>query len=285
MRESHRYRCATVTPVISLPTDRDRPGRPMSARVDLSGRRALVTGAGQGVGRGVALALAEVGAEVLVNDLVPGRAKAVAAEVRDLGGRAQAVPFDVTDGAAVDAALTGAGRVDVLVNNAGNAGRADGSFGELRAFVELEAAQWEPFLQVNLYGVMHVTRAVLPGMVARGHGRVVVVVSDSGRTGEAGMAVYAAAKAGAAGLVRSLAREVAAHGVTVNALALGSVNAMEHAPALEQERLGRLLRRYPVGRRGLPADVAHAVLFFGADQAAWVTGQTLSLNGGYSISA
>ena len=257
----------------------------MSARVDLSGRRALVTGAGQGVGRGVALALAEVGAEVLVNDLVPGRAKAVAAEVRDLGGRAQAVPFDVTDGAAVDAALTGAGRVDVLVNNAGNAGRADGSFGELRAFVELEAAQWEPFLQVNLYGVMHVTRAVLPGMVARGHGRVVVVVSDSGRTGEAGMAVYAAAKAGAAGLVRSLAREVAAHGVTVNALALGSVNAMEHAPELEQERLGRLLRRYPVGRRGLPADVAHAVLFFGADQAAWVTGQTLSLNGGYSISA
>lgn len=250
----------------------------------VAGRRALVTGAGQGVGRGVALALAAAGAEVLVNDLVEERAQVVAEQVQARGGRAQPVPFDVTDGEAVHEAVQAAGPVDVLVNNAGNAGRADGSFGQLRPFVELEPAAWEPYLQVNLYGVLHVTRAVLPGMLARGHGRVVVVVSDSARTGEAGMAVYAAAKAGAAGLVRSVAREAAPHGVTVNALALGSVNATEASQEWEREHLGRLLRRYPVGRRGLPADVAHAVLFLAADEAGWITGQTLPLNGGYAMS-
>ncbi len=254
----------------------------MTVEVDLAGQRALVTGAGQGVGRGIALLLARAGAQVLVNDLVAERAQEVVDQVRADGGRAEVLAFDVTDWDAVRSAVEGAGRVDLLVNNAGNAGRADGAFGPLTTFVEQDPADWEPFLRVNLYGVLHVTRAVLPGMVERSRGRVVVVVSDSARTGEAGMTVYGAAKAGAAGLVRGLAKEVGAHGVTVNALALGSVNQSENPPEVEQEHLGRMLRRYPMGRRGLPADVAHAVLFLVAPDAGWVTGQTIPVNGGYS---
>ncbi len=263
--------------------DAEEAARVAAWAVDLSGRRALVTGAGQGVGRGIALLLGRAGAEVLVNDLVADRADGVATEIRADGGRAVPVPFDVTDWEDVRASVGAAGPVDVLVNNAGSAGRADGSFGALMPFAQQDPSDWEPYLRVNLYGVLHVTRALLPGMVSAGHGRVLVIVSDSARTGEAGMAVYGAAKAGAAGLVRGLAKEVGQHGVTINALALGSVNQTENPPEWEQEHLGRLLRRYPVGRRGLPADVAHAVLLLAADEAGWVTGQTLPLNGGYSV--
>ena len=150
----------------------------MSLTIDLAGRRALVTGAGQGVGRAIALALAEAGASVVVNDLTRPRRRRLWA-IRRRGRReAVGVAFDVTDHDAVVAGVEAAGPIDVLVNNAGNAG-ADG-FGSRARFVDSEPADWEPFLRVNLYGVLHACRAVLPGMVEQGFGRIVTIVSDAG---------------------------------------------------------------------------------------------------------
>ena len=255
----------------------------MAVEIDLSGRRALVTGAGQGIGRGVARTLADAGAEVLVNDLVAERAESVAAEIVADGGRASGLPFDVTDWAAVRAAVEGPGAVDVLVNNAGNAGKASThGFEDMKPFAEEDPSAWEGFIRVNLFGVMYATRAVLPGMVERGFGRVVTVVSDSARTGEAQMAAYAAAKSGATGLIRSIAREVGRHGVTANCLALGTMNPFEASPE-DEEQYAWLVKRYAIRRRGLPADVAGITAFLASDLAEWITGQTIPVNGGYSM--
>jgi NAD(P)-dependent dehydrogenase (short-subunit alcohol dehydrogenase family) len=255
----------------------------VAVEIDLSGRRALVTGAGQGIGRGIARTLAAAGAEVLVNDLVGERAEAVAAEIVADGGGASGVPFDVTDWTAVSAAVEGAGAIDVLVNNAGNAGKASThGFEDMKPFAEEDPTAWEGFIRVNLFGVMYATRAVLPGMVERGFGRVVTVVSDSARTGEAQMAAYAAAKSGAAGLIRSIAREVGRHGVTANCLALGTMNPFEASPE-DEEQYAWLVKRYAIRRRGLPADVAGITAFLASDMAEWITGQTIPVNGGYSM--
>ncbi|TQS44752.1 SDR family NAD(P)-dependent oxidoreductase [Cryptosporangium phraense] len=252
--------------------------------IDLSGRRALITGAGQGVGKGIALAFAEAGAEVLVNDLRAERAQEVADEIAAAGGAAAGVPFDVTDYDAVTAAVSDGGPVDVLVNNAGNAGRE--GFGTLGRFVDSGPADWEPFLRVNLYGVLHCARAVLPGMIDRGWGRVVTISSDSGRTGEANLAAYSASKAGAAGLTRALAVECGRYGVTVNTIALGTMR----TPATEalwsdpdDPRARALLRRYAVRRPGRPEDAAALAVFLAGPQASWITGQTYPVNGGISF--
>jgi 3-oxoacyl-[acyl-carrier protein] reductase len=251
---------------------------------ELEGRRALVTGAGQGVGRAIALRLAAAGAEVLVNDLRADAAEAVVDEVAAAGGAARPAVFDVTDHAGAMAAVEHAGGVHVLVNNAGNAG-ADG-WGARGAFAESDPADWEPFLQVNLYGVLHCTRAVLPGMVAEGWGRVITIVSDAGRTGDTGGAVYGAAKAGAAGLTRSLALEVGRHGVTVNNVALGTMRT-EATEAVwsdpESPTAKAILRGYAIRRPGDPADAAAMVVFLAGEQAGWITGQTYPVNGGYSF--
>ncbi len=255
----------------------------MAVEIDLSGRRALVTGAGQGIGRGIARTLAAAGAEVLVNDLVGERAESVAAEIVADGGRASGLPFDVTDWSAVQAAVDAAGMVDVLVNNAGNAGKASThGFEDMKPFAEEDPSAWEGFIRVNLFGVMYATRAVLPGMVERGFGRVVTVVSDSARTGEAQMAAYAAAKSGATGLIRSIAREVGRHGITANCLALGTMNPFEASPE-DEEQYAWLVKRYAIRRRGLPADVAGITAFLASDMAEWITGQTIPVNGGYSM--
>jgi NAD(P)-dependent dehydrogenase (short-subunit alcohol dehydrogenase family) len=249
--------------------------------IDLDGRRALVTGAGQGVGLGVARALASAGAHVLVNDLDGGRADAAAAEVRGGGGSAEALAFDVTDQVGLTAALaTLDDGVDILVNNAGNAG-AEGFV--LAPFVETAPADWDRYFAVNLYGVLHCTRAVLPHMVERRWGRVVTIISEAARSGEPGLAPYAAAKAGAAGFGRSLAREVGRHGITVNNVALGSMDhPSRHAPE-QTERTEKQLRRYLVRRFGTPEDVAGIVTFLASPLAEWITGQTFPVNGGYTV--
>ena len=255
----------------------------MAVEIDLTGRRALVTGAGQGIGRGVARTLAAAGAEVLVNDLVGERAESVAAEIVADGGRATGLAFDVTGWDAVRDAVESAGPVDVLVNNAGNAGKASThGFEDMKPFAEEDPAAWTGFIAVNLFGVMYATRAVLPGMIERGFGRIVTVVSDSARTGEAHMAAYAAAKSGATGLIRSVAREVGRHGITANCLALGTMNPSE-APPEEEEQFAWLVKRYAIRRRGLPSDVAGITAFLASDMAEWITGQTIPVNGGYSM--
>lgn len=252
--------------------------------LDLTGRRVLVTGGGQGVGRGVALGFASAGAEVVVNDVRVERAAEVADEILGLGGSAEPSAFDVTDYAAVAAAVDATGGVDVLVNNAGNAG-VEG-FGGRGVFAETEPGDWEPFLRVNLYGVMNCTRAVLPGMIAASWGRVITIVSDAGRMGDANMAAYSAAKAGAAGLTRALARETGRHGITVNNIALGTMR----TPATEafwanpdEPSAKAMLRHYVVRRPGVPEDVAPLAVFLASPHASWITGQTYPLNGGFSF--
>jgi NAD(P)-dependent dehydrogenase (short-subunit alcohol dehydrogenase family) len=267
--------------------------------IDLAGRRALVTGGGQGIGRATAQALAHAGAAVVVNDVVADRADDVAAEIRDTGGDADAAAFDVTDREAVRAAFAELGGVDILVNNAGNAGTE--GFGPLVPFVDTDPDTWDRYLRVNLYGVMYCTHAALPAMIAKSEGRVVTVVSDAGRFGDAYLAPYAAAKAGAAGFCRSVAREVGRHGITVNCVSLGSVGTStatagtepdqpdqpdraDRADQPDDETTRRRLRRYIIRRTGEPADVAAMVTYLASPLASWITGQTYPVNGGYTLS-
>jgi 3-oxoacyl-[acyl-carrier protein] reductase len=258
----------------------------MSFTIDLEGRRALVTGAGQGVGLATARALADAGASVVVNDIRAEQADAAVEELRAAGGKAEALVFDVTDLDRVTAAVERSGPVDILVNNAGNAGTGTWS---LIDFVDSDPADWQRFFAVNLFGVMHCTKAVLPGMIASGWGRVVTIISDSARTGDAKLAPYAAAKAGAAGFCRSIAREVGRHGITVNCISLGNIATPPEwfPPPVTSEEIERekaFLKPYVIRRRGQPDDVAGLVTYLASPLAEWITGQTYAVNGGYSFS-
>jgi len=245
--------------------------------------RALVTGGGQGVGAEVCRTLARAGAEVLVNDLVEERCEAIAQEIRDEGGMATALPFDVTDYETVSAAVTSAGTINILVNNAGNAGA--GSF-DMKLVADSEPEDWARFMKVNLDGVMYCTRAALTSMIEAKNGRIVTVVSDSARVGEPYMAAYAAAKAGAAGFMRSVAKEVGRHGITANSISLGTMRTPLSSEDLEDtnpEAVAKMVKSYIIRRRGLPSDVANLTAFLASDLAPWLTGQTIPLNGGYSL--
>ena len=254
--------------------------------LDLTGQRALVTGSGQGVGRGIAMALAAHGATVLINDLVVERADQVVKEVQADGGAAQAAVFDVTSWDAVQAAIDSVGGVDILVNNAGNAG-GDGWTGQV-PFAETDPASWERYIRINLYGVMNCIRAALPGMIDKRQGRIVTIVSDSGRAGDANLGAYAAAKAGAAGLSRCVASEVG------RARDHGELRVAGDHPAPVEESdaelmrtdpmLKRRLSEYVIRRRGEPDDVAAMVSLLVSPAASWITGQTYPVNGGYTFS-
>jgi NAD(P)-dependent dehydrogenase (short-subunit alcohol dehydrogenase family) len=256
----------------------------MTYEIDLTGHRALVTGGGQGVGEEIARTLAQAGAEVLVNDLVDERAQRVVDAIVADGGQARSAVFDVTDYPAVVAAIEAGGPVDILVNNAGNAGRATTmGMEDLARLVDTDPADWEGFIQVNLYGVMYAVRAALPGMIEANWGRVVTVISDTARVGETHMPAYSAAKAGAAGFCRSVAREVGRNNITVNCVALGTMNTQGIDPA-NDEIAERLVKKYVIKRRGLPSDIAAMCTFLASPQAEWITGQTYPVNGGYSFS-
>ena len=251
----------------------------------LEGKRALVTGAGQGVGQGIAATLASAGAEVLVNDYFAERAESAAEAIRVAGGLAVALPFDVTDHAAAHDAVSGAGGADILVNNAGNAGTE--GFGTPTPFLETDPDDWASYFAVNLHGVMNCTHAALPAMIERGWGRIITIVSDAARSGGAQMAPYSAAKAGAAGFSRAIASEVDRYGVTVNNIALGTMRtpvteAFWDDPAMV-DRQRSLMADYLVRRPGDPDDIAWMVATLASPRASWVTGQTIPVNGGYSF--
>lgn len=259
---------------------------------DLSGRVALVTGAGQGVGRGIALLLAEYNAAVVVNDFVIERAQSVAEEIKKAGGKALAVQADVTDLAGVgrmfEDAVKEFGKVDILVNNAGNAGA--GGRGADKPFWEINPGDWnwKGFLEVNLTGVMNCCHRAVPGMVERKGGRLITIVSDAGRTGEGnGMEVYSGAKAGAAGFMRGLARSVGRYSITANSIAIATTEtpataATLHNPAMA-DAVKKMLSSYVMRRIGQPMDVAPMVLLLASDAGSWITGQTIAVNGGFSF--
>ena len=253
---------------------------------DLSGRTAVVTGAGQGVGRGIARTLAAHSAKVAVNDFMLDRARAVADEIAAAGGKAIAVQADVGDFDGVQAMAVKIdqelGPVDILVNNAGNAG-PDGAMPRLD-FWTTDPAEWDRYLHVNLFGVMTCARVFTGGMVARGYGRIVTIVSDAGRAGEQGHEAYSAAKAGAAGFSRALARSLGRYGVTANTISLSNMGreGVEMTPEA-QALVKEMLKRYVVRRQGRPDDVAAVVLLLASEASSWITGQNYPVNGGYTF--
>jgi len=257
--------------------------------LDLGGQVAFVTGAGQGAGKSIALTLARHNAGgVAINDFVAERAQAVAEEIQALGVPAVPAPADVGDIESVKVSMANAedalGPISILVNNAGNAG-PDTSIRHSPLFWETDPQEWDRYFHTNLKGVMNCCHSVLPGMVKQHRGRVVTIVSDSGRIGESRLAAYSAAKAGAAGFMRSLAKEAGRYGITCNNISLSSLEPPLEEPAksefLGSDQAKAQLARYVIRRFGKPEDVAHMALFLCSDAAAWITGQTYPVNGGY----
>ena len=239
---------------------------------DLTGKVALVTGAGQHVGAGIARALAARGATVVVNDLVAERAASTVDAIRADGGSAEPVVFDVTDLAAVRAGAATAGQVDILVNNAGNAGA---SRMVPTPFREMDPADWGAPIEVNLYGVLNCCHAFVGGMCERGWGRVITIASGAGTVGlRLGVSTYGAGKGGAIAFMRHLAVENARLGITANTLALG----LMQLPTGDGTEA--LARQIPLGRVGRPEDVGAACVYLASEEASWMTGQTIELNGG-----
>jgi NAD(P)-dependent dehydrogenase (short-subunit alcohol dehydrogenase family) len=259
--------------------------------LDLGGRVAFVTGAGRGAGRAIALTLARHNAGgIAVNDFQAERAAAVVAEIEALGVPALAVPADVGDYAAVRSAVAAAaaalGPIATLVNNAGNAGPKF-AMGRAPLFWETDPNEWDRYFRTNLQGVMNCCHAALPEMVKLGAGRIVTIVSDAGRVGEPKLAAYAAAKAGAAGFMRSIAREAGRFAITANCISLSALEPPLDEPGsaefMASDQAKALVSRYAIRRLGRPQDVANMTLFLCSDAAAWITGQTYPVNGGYSF--
>ena len=255
-----------------------RPGRGTRADIALDGRTALVTGAGRGVGRGIAQVLAEQGAAVIVNDLHRERAESVVEEIVSGGGTAVPVAFDISDLEAVRAGVAEAeaklGPIGILVNNAGvPEGRYQG------VFSESEPADWEPDIRLNIYGALHCIHATVGGMKERGWGRIIQISSGVAARGVPyGRSLYGLGKAAMEGQIRHLSLEVVKDGVTVNALSLGfMVNAAEYA---DPKVVERVLAGTPMGRGGEPWEAGAAVAWLASDGAAFVTGQVIYFNGG-----
>ena len=257
--------------------------------LDLSGKVALITGAGQGVGRQIALHFAGHGAAgVAVNDFYAARAQAVVDEIVALGGKAIAVPGDVTSLEAVKSMVGSAedefGTVDILVNNAGNAGATPDPDAR-KPFWETGPEAWNSFLGVNLYGVINCASACIPQMIERQGGRIITIISDAGRMGEAGLEVYSGAKAGAAGFTRAIARSLGRYQITANCIAIAATMtpAIEGRLKANPDMLKKMMEKYVIRRPGQPDDVANMALFLASGASTWITGQTYPVNGGFSF--
>lgn len=244
----------------------------------------VVTGGGGGIGGATCRRFAHEGARVAVFDLNIEAAEKVAAAIRAEGGTAEAFKCDITDRASVDAAVAATeaklGAIGVLVNNAG--------WDVFKPFTKTVPAEWDKLIAINLTGALHMLHAVLPGMAERKYGRVVNVASDAARGGSSGEAVYSACKGGLVALSKTLAREHARQGITVNVVCPGPTDTALLAGVAEGARdPAKLLEAFrsaiPLGRLGQPDDLASAIAFFGSDDASFVTGQVVSVSGGLTM--
>jgi len=268
----------------------------------LRGKVALVTGSGRNVGRAVAKRLSEEGAAVVINDVHQERAENVAKEIVDAGGKAVALVADITQEdqvrKMVEEASRALGPIDILVNNAGiptSGGDPKAAAAARKAawvdFHESSPDQWRKTVDLNVYGTMFCTHAVLRGMVERRAGKVVSVMSEAGRLGEAKLAAYSGAKASILGFSKAIAREVGPYGVNVNVVSLGAVDPDEtpYAERSEPARgfMDKILRQYPIGqglkRLSHPDDIADAIAFLASDRARYIQGQCLGLSGGFAM--
>ena len=244
----------------------------------------IVTGGGGGIGGETCRRFGGEGARVAVYDLNLEAAEKVAAAIRAEGGSALAFRCDITDRASVDAAVAATeaklGPIDVLVNNAG--------WDVFKPFTKTEPAQWDKLIAINLTGALHMHHAVLPGMAQRKRGRIVNVSSDAARVGSSGEAVYAACKGGLVAFSKTIAREHARHGITVNVVCPGPTDTALFTEYKEgagnpEKLMEAFTRSIPLGRIGKPDDLPGAILFFASGDAAFVTGQVLSVSGGLTM--
>ncbi len=244
----------------------------------LEGKVAFVTGAGRGIGEAIAKRLAAEGAKVAVADVLEDNARQTA---RVIGAAAIAVVVDITNSAAVRAAVADCekrlGPIEVLVNNAG--------WDKIEAFIASSEETWDKVIAINLKGPIICIRAVLDGMIARGRGHIVSIGSDAGRVGSSGEAVYSAAKSGIIGFSKTLAREVARYHVNVNVVCPGPTKTplLQQLQGVNPKLMDSLVRAVPFRRLAEPDEIAAAVAFLASDDAAFITGQTLSVSGGLTM--
>ena len=249
-----------------------------------NGKSAIVTGGGRGIGRAISLALARAGRRVAILDILAENAQAVKQEIESLGGEALVLRVDLTKcqevQAAVGEVLARFGQLDILVNNAG--------WDKLEPFLDSEEKTWERVIDINFKAVLYTCKAVLPHMVSRGSGKVINIGSDAGRVGSTGEAVYAGTKGAVIAFSKALAREMARYHITVNVVCPG----LTETPLLQEvratsERANKVVdavtRAIPLGRVGIPEDIANAVAFLASPEADYITGQTLSVSGGLTM--
>lgn len=247
--------------------------------MQLKQRVALVTGGTRDVGRQIALSLAAEGASVAINHRDSAdEAESVVAEIRAQGGEARPYQADLADGAAVrgmvESVVADFGRLDVVVNNAGLAIR--------KPFKQTTPEDWRRQIEVNLLGAIQLCHAAMPHLEKSGQGRIIAIVGDSSRVGESGLAIVGAARAGVIALMKSLAREMGRAGITANTVSLGLVETA-HDPVWLNANRERLVQLYPVRRLGQPDDIAPMVTLLASPRSGWITGQVISISGGYCM--
>jgi 3-oxoacyl-[acyl-carrier protein] reductase len=245
---------------------------------DLAGRKALVTGGARGLGAGMAEALARAGAAVVIGDIREELGEATADAIKKTGADAAFLPLDVTNETSWERAIEGTiaelGGLDILVNNAGLVMR--------QRFSESTPEDWKKQIDTCLYGALNCSHSAGPLLEASGRGRVISIMGDSSRVGESGLALAAAARAGTIALMKSLAREWGRSGVTANSISLGLIETSHDKTWVDANR-DKLVRAYAIRRLGLPSDVAPLVTLLASDAGGWITGQVISVNGGYSM--